>query len=467
MVIANAAAFVPQCVLGLLSPPLAAAGVLFPTLPGEIASMLWLTCGPPRRDAVPLPGLATRRLLLVCLILPFCIACSESQGSLDGALRVRPQRAIGDTLQWLIEGAPTDERLVRPVADVLIPALDSAGDEPLARVRSVIGMRDGATIVYDASYERLALFDRGGRFVRYVGRSGGGPGEYRTLYGATALPDDRTVAWDGGGARLNFYGPDGSFERSWPVMSTGASSADGILSDAAGNIYLRATLRFDPAAPEQTVSGLLRWDSLGVPDTIVFPRWNAPSPPLLARMPSGMTVLGGSVPYLARDHHRPTGNGILVTGPGDPYVFTLLARGGVRPVRFTRSHVPVAVPTAERHTLRARLEGEMRGIEPSWAWNGPAIPATKPAYRSIDVDREGRIWILLSAPTLDAPQREMPVYDVYASDGAPIARVELPRGARFASANGAFLWMVRLDSLDVPVVERAPLTLPAPVTVRR
>jgi hypothetical protein len=85
----------------------------------------------------------------------------------------------------------------------------------------------------------------------------------------------------------------------------------------------------------------------------------------------------------------------------------------------------------------------------------------------MDVDRDGRIWIRLSTPTLDAPQRETPAYDVYAPDGAPIGRVELQRDARFAAASRGYVWIVRTDSLDVPVVERARLNLPPPLLLPR
>lgn len=384
---------------------------------------------------------------------------------LNGPLRVRALTDAGDTLRWFVEGVPTGARLVRPVADLSIKALDAAGDEPLARVRAVIGLRDGATVVYDESLARIALFDPNGRFVRHIGRSGGGPGEYGTPYGLAGLPDDEIVLWDGGGARLNIYEADGTFARTWPVMSTGLSSADGLSSDPTGGLYLRAMLRFDPAAPDRNITGLVRWDSLGVRDSIAFPRWNPPVPALQAKMPNGMTVSGGSVPYLPRDHHRITANGVLVSGPGEPYEFALLPSVGGRPVRFTRAHAPVPITAGERRAIRSRIEGEMRGIDPSWSWDGPTIPANKPAYRDVDVDREGRIWVLLSTPTLDAPQREAPVYDVYGVDGAPVARVELPRGARFASATRTHLWMVRLDSLDVPVVERARLELPAALVI--
>lgn len=389
--------------------------------------------------------------------------CTGTNEALEGPLRVRALADVGDTLRRVVEGVPTGERLVRLTPEIAISALDTAGNEPLSRVRSVIGLRDGSAMVYDESYGRIVLFDPSGRSVRQVGRAGGGPGEYGAPYGMTALPDDRVVLWDGGNARLNIYQPDGAFARMWPVMSTGLSTADGITSDTTGVLYLRAMLRFDPAVPGNSIVGLVRWDSLGARDSIPFPRWNAPAPALLARMPNGMTVSGGSVPYLPRDHHRITATGVLVTGPGEPYDFVLLGRGGVRPVRISRAYLPVPIAPEEQSSIRSRIEGDMRLVDPAWSWDGPALPTNKPAYRGIDVDREGRIWILLSTPTLDEPQRETPVYDVYTPDGAPIARVELPRGGRFVSATRTHLWTVRLDSLDVPVVERARLELPAPL----
>lgn len=404
-----------------------------------------------------------RLLSVVSLAVLLGASCSEGRDPLQGPLRVSALPDAGDTVRWLVEGLPTGVRLLRPEVDISISALDAAGDEPLSRVRTVIGLRSGATVVYDEAAAEIALFDPSGRFVRRIGRTGAGPGEYGAVYGMTALPTDQVVLWDGSGARINVYHTDGSFQRQWSAPPTGLSGADGITSDADGGLYLRAMLRFDPAAPDQSVTGVVRWDSLGVHDSIPFPRWNAAAPALRARASNGMMVYGGSVPYVPRDHHRILPNGALVTGPGDPYQLTLVPRGGGRPLQITRAHVPVPISSGERDAIRDRIEAAMRGIEPAWSWNGPAIPVTKPAYAAVAVDREGRVWILLPSPTQDAPQREASAYDVYGPDGAPIARVALPDGARFASATRTQLWMVRSDSLGVPIVERARLRLPEPL----
>ncbi len=404
-----------------------------------------------------------RRSALGCVLL-LSAACAGDDSPLEGPLRLHAIAAAGDTLHWRVEGVATGSRVMRPAVELSIAALDSAGAEPFSRIRTVIGLRDGATVVRDDVADRLSLYDSSGHFVRHIGRPGGGPGEYGMIYGMTALPSDQLVLWDGGGARLNLYDVDGRYIRSWPAPPTGLTSSDGLTSDANGRLYLRAMLRFDPATPETSTSGLVRWDSLSAPDSIPFPRWNRPAPTLLARMPNGMPVSGGTVPYVARDQHRLLADGGLVSGPGDPYQFVLLPGADGTPVRIERAYAPVPIASTEREAIRARIEGEMRQIDPSWSWTEVPIPSSKPAYRGMEVDRDGRIWILVSTPTLDAPQREAPVYDVYHPDGAPIGRVELPPGARFAAASRGYLWLVRTDSLDVPVVERARIAFPAPVT---
>lgn len=393
-------------------------------------------------------------------------ACAERQEPLNGALRLRRLPPAGDTLRWAIEGSPHEGRLVRPSVEAEVIALDASGSEQLSRVRHVLALRDGRAVVHDEAANRVVLVDGNGRPLRTIGGPGGGPGEFGTIYGMTLLPDDRLALWDGTGARINLYAPDGTFIASATVPPGGLSTNDGLFSDGAGGLYRRALLHFEATAPERNVTGLVRVDTVGAGDSIAFPRLNPSSPALLARMPNGMTVSGGAVPYLPRDHVRLLPGRGLVVGPGDPYHLLLLAPDGP-PVRIERAHTPVMISPDESSALRRRIESELREIDPSWTWTAAPIPATKPAYRGIDVDREGRIWVLVSTPTLDAPGQEASTYDVYQADGAPIARVELPLRSRFAAATGEQLWIVRLDSLDVPVIGRARLDLPAGIALPR
>ncbi len=67
----------------------------------------------------------------------------------------------------------------------------------------------------DTSQKRIMVFTTDGRFVRTIGRQGGGPGEFRRLYtmdvrdGLIACFDEgtrRITLWDSSGAFLNSFG---------------------------------------------------------------------------------------------------------------------------------------------------------------------------------------------------------------------------------------------------------------------
>ena len=70
-----------------------------------------------------------RRVAFSCMLL-LNVACARDDAPLEGPLRVRALAASGDTLRWLVEGAATGTRVLRPTAELSITAQDSAGAEP-------------------------------------------------------------------------------------------------------------------------------------------------------------------------------------------------------------------------------------------------------------------------------------------------------------------------------------------------
>src|SRR5690606_27162091 len=64
----------------------------------------------------------------------------------------------------------------------------------------IIGVPTGPITRFDAS---------GGRVAEY-GRAGGGPGEYRMVFGANEEPDGRIVLHDFGGSRRVVFSTDGA-----------------------------------------------------------------------------------------------------------------------------------------------------------------------------------------------------------------------------------------------------------------
>jgi hypothetical protein len=70
---------------------------------------------------------------------------------------------------------------------------------------------------------------------------------------------------------------------------------------------------------------------------------------------------------------------------------------------------------------------------PGWTWNGPGVPAEKPAFRGLFTGAEGRIWVLRSQPGRKDAEGEWiePVlFDVFEPDGRYLGEARGPEGMR-------------------------------------
>lgn len=415
---------------------------------------------PPRRRGRGGAPLGARVVGALAALLAGC--GSPSSPPPDG-YAVHADAPAADTVRWRIDGEAPPARVFVPTADLQITSLDTAGAEPIGRIGHLAGRADGGTILHDAGAHRIVWYDATGRPARQVGRAGSGPGEYGLVFGMALVPGDDLVVWDGSGSRLLWFAPDGSYRTQRVIPATGRSGTDGLHADSVGSLYLRASLPAPGGDDAPRVPGVVRLDATGPQDTLRFPSRVEPSPPLRARLPNGAVIYGGTVPFLPRDHHGVTGAGVLVSAPSSEQAIHFAASGGrpARTVAHPRPRLPV--PESERDSIRARLEAEMREVDPGWTWTGPEIPDVRPTHEGLFVDRVGRLWLRRATPAGPGVPPAHARYDVHASDGAPIAEVRLPPRARLAAATATHLWWVQRDSLDVPIIERASLDLPTPI----
>ncbi len=335
--------------------------------------------------------------------------------------------------------------------------------------------------MHDAQAVAVRLFDSTGAFVRSVGRKGGGPGEYDHLNGLVALADDRLLLWDASGARLNFYTPAGDFLETVRMPVTGSYGQGMLHADTAGTVFADAIIFRDPADRAKTRRGLIRMSLSGeVHDSTQFIEWREPAPTLRAQSKDGGSNITYGLPYSPQNSNRIAPNGSLVSGPGDPYVFYILPRAGGRPRKVVREFVPVPVSPTEATERRQQVEEAMLRVDPTWSWSGPTVPSHKPAYRSFEVGRDGRIWVLISQPaeviptaelapvregappTVRFTTREPLVYDVFSPDGELLGRVALPSLTRLSTMRGPYVWGVQRDSLDVEYAVRFRINPPLP-----
>lgn len=88
--------------------------------------------------------------------------------------------------------------------------------EMFTRVSGVAFDRNDNLYVLDSGGARVLVFDRAGRFVRQVGKKGGGPGEFAAPVGITVQGDGTLIVSDLGHRSYSLFGRDGKYVRSVP-----------------------------------------------------------------------------------------------------------------------------------------------------------------------------------------------------------------------------------------------------------
>lgn len=149
--------------------------------------------------------------------------------------------AAPGTAQQVLDLPGQDRPLPPALEEVFrVGAFDGADWETFGEVRGVAFDARGQLYVFDGQSSRVVVVDPVGKFVRYVGRPGEGPGEFRLPAGFTVLRDGTIVVADMGHRAYQVFGSDGSFERMVPLPSAdaGVVRVGRLLADPRGNAII-------------------------------------------------------------------------------------------------------------------------------------------------------------------------------------------------------------------------------------
>lgn len=392
--------------------------------------------------------------------------------------RVVVQGIAADTVVRMA-GAPVHPGVATLLEEVSIGVSDGAEEYMLGEVADIALGRDGSVYVLDRQVPGVRHYDASGRFLRTIGRSGSGPGEFRAMSGIATMGDGRLLLWDTGNWRLNVYAANGDFLTQWvtPSGSSGSSTAGfsrAVLVDTAGRIVTRKTI-VDARDIMNRPTVWIRYRNDGrVLDTLHAPAARE-TPPLSAT--SGRAAVRMGVPFAPQRFFSMSPLGYLVAGLPDRYAFEIHQPG--RAVLSVRRDVqPATVSRAERSREQRRVEDRMHQTDPTWSWNGPAIPETKPLYEGLEVGLDGRIWVALvkevsprvgsmrsggvgmpgatpPAPrSSEADQPRPALYDVFEPDGRYLGQVGVPPKVSSVVRRGDQIWAVAYDADDVPRIKR-------------
>jgi len=293
-----------------------------------------------------------------------------------------------------------------------------AGEDPesaLGQPVDALRLPNGDVLVADTRLPGIRWYDAAGTYVRTVGRSGEGPGEFRWVSWVEQWTGDSISVYDPGLHRISIFGPDGSFVRAISWGDLAAFEGLSLYRVLAPEVFLTVRWETGGGAP---ASGLEERESalyvLDVHDTVVTKLpiawttswyWERFQPP-------NVPFLNIPVPF-APTTETGAGHGLLVSGVTTVMQFDAFDTRGRRVWTLSADTAQRAVTQAERSWAEQSLEHRSsqtaiqqavrramhdmdlaRGV-PFFgrrAWE--RVTSTDPEIRPVLIDADRDVWIL-------------------------------------------------------------------------
>ena len=317
---------------------------------------------------------------------------------------------------------------------------DSAGDRRLVE-RSRVGGEEGAGVelsdpqsialddagrlyVADDKPAVIKVIGRDGKLIRTIGREGEGPGEFKVAILATH--GSNLIVHDPQLARTTVFDTSGKYLRSW---SSSCCYWTDIAVDRNGVIYI-PTMRQGPN--DQSAIRYARWridgtaiDTVAVPGHGEVKTWT-----ITSGGSKNKAMMSTLVPFAPDTRSGINSAGGFIYGFTGDYKLVVSPNGKDTTRIFGRSWSPAPLSDERKH---AAVEDMIKGMKGNWdetllrnAFHESDIPGTVPAFESVDVDRDGNVWLRLDNGGDSTTTR----LDVFDSTGAYLGPVRLHRHLR-------------------------------------
>lgn len=338
-------------------------------------------------------------------------------------------------------------------------------DAPLIRLGTVEGdesrkfgaittaymLDNGGFLVIDGKFLDVRLFSRDGELRSRTGRSGDGPGEFRTIMSAHRCRGDTTYVYDPALARLSLFAPDGEFASTLPVFD-GVERGPPPRDFSCNNDGTLAWILRNPRKPEIGPHRSQVSISLDPPrrDRVHLGQFPGPEryfdghndfPRPMGRLTT--VAVGLEAVYVGTGNYGRNGRMLEIfvySHSGEPRD---TIRDRVRRKEITSEHITTFIESKAR-----AISGE-EGKELRKFYRSLEYPEYFPAYDELLVGRKGRLWV----QEFPIPGAETCTWRVYTSDGNRIATVDVPVDLQLTQVTEHHVVGVRENDLGVPFVE--------------
>jgi len=319
---------------------------------------------------------------------------------------------------WVVERAP--------ILDV--SGVSSSGAVTFANATGGTRLSDGRLLIADRGENSIRVLDATGKLLQSVGRTGDGPGEFRSMLWAGRCGADSLLIWDLGRRQATMIGSSGAIVRQFPVPATGDSAQSPFQFSCSprGAIAYRSAPRRGAPHPQNP-------NIMGVTAAAYRIRSDGSIAQRLGEVPAGEVVTmvspnggRGAVP-------RPLGRTSSVASLDDAVIISSADSASVTIVRGDGRASHHALPISLRAPTRAEFD---EAVQATASMAPPQMrqavvqqmavippPERLPPISGLSVDSEGLVWVQTTPPgaaTLD--------FLVMQADGRIVARAQVPRG---------------------------------------
>jgi hypothetical protein len=382
------------------------------------------------------------------------VAIVSVVGACGGAPSARASSTVRDSagIQIVESTAPAwkdgEAWRVEPEPILTIGVSEGPEEYRLFRAFSPLRTSRGEIVVVNSGSLELRFYDLEGRYLRAVGRKGGGPGEFAMMVQLWRFGADSLVVFDFGNNRLSVHGIDGSFGRTMRLEQATAATPlpMGVFAD--GSILAFWHLVSSGA----TAGGLQRIPRM-------YGIWNADGAFVdsLARLPGSETFAVSVGAEQSVSTGRPFGRSPVEVaggdrwyyGSGDRYEIEVRTMDGTleRLIRRPIPNRPVTEALIAERERRIREFRAERGITSTTPFDAIPYPADMPPYEALRLDAGSNLWVAYYRLE-DEPVR----WAVFDPAGRWLGDVETPSGGRVWDIGDDYLLGVWQDELDVQQV---------------
>lgn len=319
-------------------------------------------------------------------------------------------------------------------------AIDSAA-QPFGGVFRVVEDSQRHAYVLSAANKQIRAYDSSGTFLRTIGRSGSGPGEFRAPL-SLALSNHGTVyVLDVGLFRLSeFRTDDGAFLRSAPLALTAGIPAE-LQVAADGRVFMEfVPLQGSPKSSHPIVAQIDPASGKRVDSAITLPPANQLQTTVRAGNTRTTTFM--LAPFAAQPVWVVAPDGDVLFGDGSEYDVFRAHNGEV--TTFVHVAEPASHVSEEERDSFFRAHPEVQSAEPP-----VSLPLEKPHFTALRLDAYGMLW--LQAGIRNARQE----WDIRSlKDGRRLGTMALRARARLVGISRSAVYVIVPDSDDVEFLRK-------------